>query len=102
VQSFFTCTTHAAHHTTCSGCHVRSGRRQSIPSSSIDTWRRLIERLPEARAAKTMIGLLELAPRIPLQPSVQVHLPPLAAYDQLVTVRPRARRVPRQTPPACR
>jgi hypothetical protein len=30
----------------------------------------------------------EFAPRIPLQPSVQVHLPPLAAYDQLVGVRP--------------
>jgi len=29
----------------------------------------------------------ELAPRIPLQPSVQMHLPPLAAYDQLVGVR---------------
>jgi hypothetical protein len=28
----------------------------------------------------------EFAPRIPLQPSVQVHLPPLAAYDQLVGV----------------
>jgi len=85
-----------------------------------DTWRRLIERLPEARAAKTMVGLLELAqtagevavahrlgeigdagelpdldllrtefaPRIPLQPTVQVHLPPLVAYDQLVGVRP--------------
>jgi hypothetical protein len=30
----------------------------------------------------------EFAPRIPLQPSVQVHLPPLAAYDQLVGVQP--------------
>jgi hypothetical protein len=30
----------------------------------------------------------EFAPRIPLQPTVQVHLPPLAAYDQLVGVRP--------------
>ena len=27
-----------------------------------DTWRRLIERLPEARAARIMVGLLELAP----------------------------------------
>ena len=30
----------------------------------------------------------EFAPRIPLQPTVQVHLPPLAAYDQLVGVQP--------------
>jgi hypothetical protein len=30
----------------------------------------------------------EFAPRIPLQPTVQVHLPTLAAYDQLVGVRP--------------
>jgi len=104
------------------GALVRWRMRDALfPRSEYrDTWRRLIERLPEARAAKTMVGLLELAqtageadvahrlgeiaaagalpdldvlraefaPRIPLQPSVQVHLPPLAAYDQLVGVRP--------------
>jgi hypothetical protein len=104
------------------GALVRWRMRDALfPRSEYrDTWRRLIERLPEARAAKTMVGLLELAqtagevtvaqqlsallaagdlpdldvlraelaPRIPLQPSVQVHLPPLAAYDQLVGAQP--------------
>ena len=104
------------------GALVRWRMRDALfPRSEYrDTWRRLIERLPEARAAKIMVGLLELAqtageadvarrlgeigdagelpdldvlraefaPRIPLQPTVQVHLPPLAAYDQLVGVQP--------------
>lgn len=104
------------------GALVRWRMRDALfPRSEYrDTWRRLIERLPEARAARTMVGLLELAqtageavvarrlgefdaagelpdlevlraefaPRIPVQPTVQVQLPPLAAYDQLVGVRP--------------
>lgn len=104
------------------GALVRWRMRDALfPRSEYrDTWRRLIEQLPEARAAKTMVGLLELAqmtgeaaiahrlselsaagvlpdldalraqfaPRIPLQPTVHVHLPPLAAYDELVGVRP--------------
>jgi hypothetical protein len=85
-----------------------------------DTWQRLLDRLPEARAARLMVGLLELAesasvatvaqrlaeyqaadalpdleqlrrelaPRTPLQPTVHVKLPPLAAYDTLVGARP--------------
>jgi hypothetical protein len=100
------------------GALVRWRMRDALfPRSEYrDTWRRLIERLPEARAARLMVGLLELAqtagevavahrlgelamtdelpdldqlraefaPRAPLQPTVQVHLPPLAAYDRLV------------------
>jgi len=86
-------------------------------SEYAQAWTRLIERLPEARAARIMIGLLELAashgcevalahrlaellqndelpnldelkaqfaPRAAIVPSVQVELPPLAAYDELV------------------
>jgi hypothetical protein len=100
------------------GALVRWRMRDALfPRSEYrDTWRRLIERLPEIRAARLMVGLLELAqaagevavarrldelamadqlpdldelraefaPRAPLQPSVQVRLPPLAAYDWLV------------------
>jgi len=49
-------------------------------------------RLGEIADAGTLPDLdvlrAEFAPRIPLQPSVQVHLPPLAVYDQLVGARP--------------
>jgi hypothetical protein len=52
----------------------------------------LAARLDEVNAAGRLPDLdvlrAEFAPRIPLQPTVQVHLPPLAAYDQLVGARP--------------
>jgi len=104
------------------GALVRWRMRDALfPRSEYrDTWRRLIEQLPEARAGRVMVGLLELAqtagvarvatrlaelgiteelpdlealrsefaPRAPLQPSVQVELPTLAAYDRLVGCRP--------------
>ncbi len=104
------------------GALVRWRMRDALfPRSEYrDTWRRLIERLPEAgppgswsacsswrrppakRTVAQRLGEIgdagelpdldvlraEFAPRIPLQPTVQVHLPPLAAYDQLVGVRP--------------
>jgi hypothetical protein len=104
------------------GAFVRWRMRDALfPRSEYrDTWQRLQARLPEARAAKIMVALLELAqsageatvahrlgesaiagelpdpeqlraelsPRTPLQPAVNVHLPPLAAYDQLVGVNP--------------
>jgi hypothetical protein len=102
------------------GALVRWRMRDALfPRSEYrEAWLRLLEQLPEARAARTMVGLLELAqtageatvarclrdcamsgtlpdldrlraelsPRTPLQPAVQVHLPPLSAYDQLVGV----------------
>jgi hypothetical protein len=104
------------------GAFVRWRMRDALfPRSEYrDTWQRLQTRLPEARAAKIMVALLELAqsageatvaqrlgesalagelpdleqlradlaPRTPVQPAVHVHLPPLAAYDQLVGVNP--------------
>ena len=103
------------------GALVRWRMRDALfPRSEYrDTWQRLTEQMPETRAARTMVGLLELAqsageiavahrlsqisqagalpdlealraelaPRVPLQPTVQVQLPPLSAYDQLVGVR---------------
>ncbi|HEY8518896.1 MAG TPA: IS21 family transposase, partial [Gammaproteobacteria bacterium] len=43
----------------------------------------ITEELPNLEALRN-----EFAPRAPLQPSVQVELPTLAAYDRLVGCRP--------------
>jgi hypothetical protein len=52
----------------------------------------IAHRLGELSAAGMLPDLdalrAQFAPRIPLQPTVHVRLPPLAAYDELVGVRP--------------
>ena len=65
------------------GALVRWRMRDALfPRSEYrDTWRRLIERLPEARAARLMVGLLELA-QTAGEDAVAHRLGELAITDQ--------------------
>jgi hypothetical protein len=47
------------------------------------TWRRLIERLPEARAARIMVGLLELAAGHGCEAALAARLDEIAGRDEL-------------------
>jgi hypothetical protein len=67
------------------GALVRWRMRDALfPRSEYrNTWQRLIERLPEARAARVMVGLLELAARTAGETALALRLTELAAADVL-------------------
>jgi hypothetical protein len=52
-------------------------------SEYASTWQRLIERLPEARAARVMIGLLELAAGHGCEAALAARLTEIASRDEL-------------------